>query len=122
MTRWLIWSSVVVVWTVGLEVPVLEPGDVPGGEFIVTNKFVFAKSLHVAMYGLLAAFSASLPMPGRYRCLMMFFLLGHAWGTEMLQQALEPWCKRGGSLVDVGFDFLGVALGVALTWKWWMKP
>ena len=121
MVRWLIWMSVVIAWTVALEVPVPDPGEGPAGEFIVTNKYILGKSLHVATYGLLAVLSARVPLPGRYRWLMVFFLMGHAWGTEMLQKALEPWCHRGGSLDDVGYDILGIVLGVGATWKSWMK-
>lgn len=121
MVRWLIWISVVIVWTVALEVPISDPGAVPAREFILTNKYVFGKSLHVVAYGLVAVLSAWVPLPGRYRWLMMFFLMGHAWATEMLQMALEPWCHRGGSLADVGYDILGIVLGVAATWKSWVK-
>jgi hypothetical protein len=121
VVRWLIWISVVIVWTVALEVPVPDPGQGPAGQLVWTNRYTIGKSLHVVAYGLVAVLSARVPLPGRYRWLMMFFLMGHAWGTEMLQEALEPWCHRGGSLVDVGYDILGVMLGVAATWKAWVR-
>ena len=121
MVRWLIWMGVVIAWTVALEVPIPDPGKGRTGEFILTNKYMLGKSLHVAMYGLLAVLSARVPLPGRHRWLMIFFLMGHACGTEMLQKALEPWCHRRGSLADVGYDILGIILGVAATWKSWTK-
>ena len=121
MARWLIWTSVVIVWTLALEFPVPDPGQGPAGEFIMQKKYLFGKSLHVAVYALLAVLSAWVPMPGRYRWLMMFFLMLHAWGTEMLQLALEEWCHRGGSLGDVGLDIVGIVVGVAASWKWWTR-
>jgi hypothetical protein len=119
--RWLIWSGFVIAWTVGLEMPVPPPEQMPAGEFIVTNRFLFGKSLHAVAYALMTVLSVWVPMPVRYRWLMMFFLMGHAWGSEMLQEALEPWCHRGGSLGDVGFDVIGIVLGVAVSWKWWTR-
>jgi hypothetical protein len=121
VVRWLIWTAVVIVWTVGLEWPVPDPGHGPAREFILTYKYVVGKSLHVAVYALLAVLSAWVPTTARYRWLMMFFLMGHAWGTEMLQETLEEWCYRGGSLSDVGFDLIGIVAGVAVSWKWWTK-
>jgi len=119
VTRWLIWLAVVIVWTVGLQYPVPEPTRIPASDFIVTNKVIIGKAMHVIVYALIAVLSAWVWTPLRYRWLMMFFLMLHAWGTEMLQEALEPWCHRGGSLSDVGFDVIGIMLGVAISWKWW---
>ena len=119
MVRWLIWTTVVIVWSVALELPVPDPGG-PAGEFIFTNKYLFAKAVHVACYGVMTVLSAWVPMAGRYRWLMMFFLMGHAWGTEMLQEALHDWCHRGGSLADVGYDIVGIILGVTASWKNWV--
>ncbi len=109
-----------IVWTVGLELPVPDPGKMPAGEFILTNKYLFAKTVHVAVYAGLAVLSAWVPLAGRYRWLMMFVLMGHAWGTEMAQEALKPWCHRGGSLADVGYDIAGIVVGAAVSWKWWV--
>ena len=121
MARWLIWTAVLIVWTVGLQFPVPEPRSWPAGEFIVTNRFLLGKSLHVLVYGGLTALSARVPTAMRYRWLMMLFLMVHAWGGEMLQELLNPWCHRGGSLSDVGIDIVGILLGVAASWKWWTR-
>ena len=121
MTRWLIWSAFVIVWTIALEVPVKETEQLPGGEFIVSNKKLLAKSVHVVFYAILTVMSVWVPHNQRYRWLMMFFLMAHAWGTEMLQELLQPICFRGGTLSDVGFDVLGILLGFAASWKWWMN-
>ena len=121
MLRWLIWTTVVIVWTVGLELRVPHPGDTPTGEFIYTNRYAFGKCLHIAVYGALTVLSAWVPIAGRSRWLMMIFLMAHAWGTEMLQEALNPWCHRDGSLGDVGIDYIGIAIGLAASWKWWTR-
>jgi hypothetical protein len=118
--RWLIWAAVVIVWTLGLEFPVPKPEHIPAGEFIIERKYIIGKTLHVSAYALLAILSAWVPTPPRYRWLMMFFLMVHAWGSEMLQEALNPWFHRGGSLSDVGFDVVGIVLGLAVSWKWWI--
>ena len=118
--RWLVWIIVVIVWTTALEMPVSEP-DGPAGEFIWTNKYLFTKTVHVVSYGVLTVLSAWVPMNARYRWLMMFFVMGHAWGTEMLQKVLHDWCHRGGSLEDVGYDILGIIVGVAASWKVWAR-
>ena len=122
MARWLIWAAVVIVWTVGLQYPVPEPRSLPAGEFISVNRFLLGKSLHVLVYLGLTVLSAWVPMSQRYRWMMMFFLMAHAWGGEMLQEALNPWCHRGGSLSDIGIDIVGILLGVAASWKWWTNP
>jgi hypothetical protein len=48
-------------------------------------------------------------------------MMGHAWGTEMLQEALHDYCFRGGSLSDIGFDVIGIIVGVGLSWPWWTQ-
>lgn len=121
MTRWLIWTSLLIVWAVALEFPVPDPGQGPAGEFVLHYKFVIGKTAHVCVYALLAVLGGWAPMPARYRWIVMFVLLAHAWGTEMLQEVLEPWCHRGGTLADVGIDIVGIALGTAASWKWWTK-
>ncbi|MBI2804626.1 MAG: hypothetical protein HYX68_06535 [Planctomycetes bacterium] len=121
MTRWQVWSLFVVAWTLALEVPVPDPGHLPAGAILSTNKYLFAKTLHVAAYAGLTAFSGWVVVASRHRWLMMLFLMGHATASELLQAALEPYCHRGGSLTDVGFDQLGILLGTAVGWRWWIR-
>jgi VanZ family protein len=52
---------------------------------------------------------------------MMFVLMLHAWGTEMLQEMLVDYFNRGGQLSDVAFDVMGIVIGVAISWKWWTR-
>jgi hypothetical protein len=117
--RWLIWLGFVLAWTIALELPVPETADLPGGEVIATNKFLFTNSVHVAAFAVMAILSGWTPLAPRYRWVMMFFLMLHAWGSEYLQELLHSICFRGGKLEDVGFDVIGILLGVAASWKLW---
>ena len=121
MNRWLIWSALMITWTVALQFPVPDPGPTPTGEFIATNKYLIGKTMHLGVYVVLAMLSAWVPTPARYRWIMMFALMFHAWGTEMLQETLEEWCHRSGSLSDVGLDIIGIVVGTAASWKWWTR-
>jgi VanZ family protein len=120
--RWVIWSIVMIVWTVSLEAPVRLPEAMSSGEVVLTARAIFAKSLHVCAYAFLTVLSAWPRLPMRYRWLMMFFLMAHATATEVLQVALEKWCGRGGSLWDVALDQVGILVGFLIAWKWWMRP
>lgn len=122
MARWVIWSVVMIAWTVSLEAPVPIPDAAPPGSTEITPRKVFAKSLHIAVYAFLAVLSAWPRLPMRYRWLMMFFLMAHATLTEVLQVALHEWCGRGGSLWDVAFDQVGILAGFLIGWRWWTRP
>jgi len=122
VTRWIIWAVLVVVWSIALEIRFPEPEQLPGAEVILTYKKIVAKSAHVGVYTLLTVVSAWVAVPARFRWLMMFFLMAHAWGSEMMQEVLNPICFRGGFLSDVGLDVLGIVIGVALSWRWWVRP
>ena len=121
MNRWLTWVAFVLVWSAALEFPVPVPDDPDTERFIVTYRYILGRSLHVGAYAMLAVLSAWVPVAVRYRWIMMFFLLAHAWGSEMLQQELKPWFGRSGSLGDVGWDIGGILIGVAVSWKWWIR-
>lgn len=121
MQRWWIWTIFVVLWTIALEMPVPEPTVIPGGEVLVTRKKLFAKTAHVIVYAGFTVLSAWVPLAPRYRWLMILFVMAHATATELMQEALYEWCHRGGALEDVAFDQLGILIGVALSWKWWMR-
>ena len=118
LTRWLIWSTFMIMWTVALEMPVPLPEEVRDDPVMVTPKLLVAKTVHVVFYAILTVLSVWAPSPSRYRWLLMFVLMTHAVVTELLQTALQM--GRTGSLADVGFDVLGIAIGVALSWKKWM--
>jgi VanZ family protein len=122
VVRWLIWTFVIIAWTVALEAPVPIPESPGSGSSVLTARMLFSKSLHVAAYAFLTVLSAWPRLPTRYRWLMMFFLMAHATATEVLQVALHEWCGRGGSLWDVALDQIGILIGFVIGWKWWMRP
>ena len=117
--RWLLWSVFVIVWTTALVIPV------PGDAFVniesirINLKFVLAKSLHVFAYAAMTVLSGRLLIAPRFRWAMMYFLMFHAGLTEIIQERLV---YRSGLLMDVMIDSAGVALGVAVSWKYWTAP
>jgi VanZ family protein len=119
LTRWLIWLVFVTLWTVALLIPAPEPEALEGEVFFFTRRALVAKSLHVLANTVMTILSAWLFVPTRYRWLLIFFLMVHAGVTEQLQIMVA---YRSGLLMDVLFDHLGVALGVALSWQWWTRP
>ena len=117
---WL-WAAYLLFWSVIVQTPVPPAEELPFGEFIEPRKFVVAKSIHVASYALLTVLSGWLFVPTRWRWLLMFVVMGHGAAMELLQAALVDMCHREGTLRDVGFNCLGVLVGVALSWKWWSR-
>jgi VanZ family protein len=119
--RWLLWLIFIVLWTAALLEPIPEgPWDLePVTLFGVELKLLIAKAVHVSTYAALAVLTGWLRVPGRLRWLPLFFITVHGTLTELLQ-LLTP--TRTGMLTDVGFDNVGVALGLLLSWKWWSAP
>jgi hypothetical protein len=112
--RGVIWLVYIIVWTIGLLMP-MEPTT---GQ-AVTPRYIAAKILHVTAYAGLAALSGWLHVPCRWRWLLLFVIMAHAPATELLQLNIQG---RTGKLLDVGFDHLGIGLGLLLTWRWWSAP
>jgi VanZ family protein len=114
--RWLLWGVFLVVWTTAL----LTTEPVHVAHRVLATPFIFptAKLLHVTAYSLFAILSGWLFLPGRWRWLLLAFMCLHAFGTEFLQQYVP---ERGPSLWDVGIDHIGIAIGLVLSSKWWLK-
>jgi len=112
--RWLIWSVFVVLWTIAL----LTPKPVEIGQEVLPEEaqFPVGKTLHVGAYAFLVLLSAWLPVSAPGRWLLLLFLSAHACGTEFFQQYVPG---RSGSWEDVGFNHVGLCLGIVLSWKWW---
>jgi hypothetical protein len=121
--RWLLWFAYVAALTTILIMPVPSTEGLPGHDFISTQRYVISKATHVVAYGVLTVLSATLPVPARYRWLLIFFVMTHGTLTELTQWKLAElkWSERTGTLQDVGFDNLGVLLGIAAGWKWWTR-
>lgn len=119
--RWVVWTVFILSWTVVLEMPVPNTDQSALGEWIIKYRVYIAKSIHVTAYFILAVLSAWVPLPQRYRPLMMYLVMAHATATELLQNVLVAFSYRGGTLLDVGIDHLGIGLGMLVSWKWWMR-
>jgi VanZ family protein len=110
--RWLVWLAFFIAWTVALLVPIPDaPMPVGDGPDL---KWLIGKPLHVSAYAFLTILAAWLPIPGRWWLLIPLVLLVHAGATEFLQNFVE----RTGSVRDVLLDWLGIALGLVITWRW----
>lgn len=117
---WLIWSVYTILWTTALVIPGTATRIEGIDELISPYKIFLAKGLHVCAYGVMTVLTGHLPVPPRYRWLLMFLLMGHATGTELIQDGI-PALGRSGHLYDVAFDHLGIALGLLLSWQWWTR-
>ena len=117
--RWRIWLAYVVAWTTALLLPVGTSASWTVGELQIDLKFLFAKTVHVSAYAVLAGLSGWLRVPYRHRWLLLFFIMAHGTVTELLQLHIP---NRTGTLIDVGFDNLGVAIGLIATRRWWSEP
>jgi hypothetical protein len=117
--RWAVWFGFVAIWTILLLLPAGPATDsLTDIEFVADKKFFLFKSLHISAYAVMTILSGWLRIQARFRWLLVFFLMGHATLTEILQLGIEG---RTGALHDVGFDNVGIAIGLALSWKWWVK-
>lgn len=118
--RWWIWAGSTVVWAAMLILPVPQADFLELGDLRINLKFIIAKTLHVSMYAVLTAWAGWLAAPMRYRFMLIFFLMVHATLTEVVQRAMQAW-GRNGSLQDVAWDHLGIAIGIAVSWRWWIR-
>jgi VanZ family protein len=114
MVRGLGWCLCLALWTSAL----LTLFPVQMGEAVVPKPLHFpaAKFLHVSIYAFLTVYLKWLRL-GRWRWLLLLFLSLHAAGTEFFQQYVPG---RHGMFSDVLIDHIGIALGLALTWKCWL--
>jgi hypothetical protein len=111
--RWMIWGVCVVAWTLALVTP--QPAQIEREILPTEAQYPAAKTLHIAAYAVLTMLSAWVPMR-RGRWWLLVFLSLHGMGTEYAQTFVEG---RFGCWRDVGIDHIGIALGLALTWKRW---
>ena len=118
--RWWIWAGSTLAWTALLILPI------PQGDFLVFDelrinlRYIVAKTVHVSMYAALTASAGWLAAPMRYRFLLIFCLMVHATLTEIAQVVLHAF-GRSGTLQDVAWDHLGIAIGIAVSWRWWVR-
>ena len=117
-TRWLLWGGYVVIWTTLLLLPLSAVEKLPGTEMFESSRYLVAKSVHVTAYAVMTCLSGWLLIKARFRWLLVFFLMGHATLTEIIQEHVPG---RIGHLHDVAFDHVGITIGLLLTWTWWTK-
>lgn len=113
--RWLMWSVYGLAWTTVLLTP--QPVHVAEAVLSSSIEFFTAKCLHIGAYAGLTMLTGWLQVVPRYRWLLLLFVSAHAFGTEFLQGFVP---ERYPSLRDIGFDHLGIVVGLALTWRWWL--
>jgi VanZ family protein len=101
-------------WTTAL----LMPNPQYWAEPLVPHQAFYpsAKTLHVCSYAVLAILAGWVKAPVRARWFLLLFLSAHAFGTEGLQLFVPG---RTGTITDVGFDHLGLYLGLLASWRWW---
>ena len=116
--RWWIWLIAFLVWTVGLVVP--SPGEAVRGfsGVSITHKFLVAKTTHVVAYCLLTMLAGWQQCALRYRRFLLVILLIHGPVTELIQRFAS---NRSGRFLDVGLDYLGIVIGLVLTWRFWVN-
>ena len=117
VVRWLIWGTCVLVWTFCL----VTTYPVHAGRAVLAQAadFPVSKVLHVVSYAFLTVLSAWLQVRGLWRWLLLVFLVLHGAATEFIQQWVP---ERTGSVRDVLLDCVGIGIGFALTWRWWVRP
>lgn len=132
--RWLIWLVYVALWTWALLLPNPDqwirallfasgsdsrPENPVSQQLLsVLESFLFSKGLHIAAYALMAVLSAWVARQRPIRWWLLGFMSLHALGTEFFQ-SWEP--SRHPSWNDVGFDHIGIVLGLILSWNWWAR-
>ena len=107
--RWSAWWLLFALFTFGLlsrEAPRVGAAVLPAA-----LTFWASKSVHLGGYALLSALVAWLPASPRLRVALWLLLAAHAPATEYLQQFVEG---RHPSVADVGIDWAGLCLGLAL--------
>lgn len=114
-----IWIFLLLAWTTALVLPVPEKIPQTIEDVAPGRKFLVMKTAHLLGYLVLTVFAGRLRPPRNVRLILLAGLLAHGTLTELAQQQLA---HRSGQLFDAAVDHLGVALGLALSWKWWAGP
>jgi VanZ family protein len=113
--RGLVWSVYTVAWTTALLTP--HPVRIADALLEEDHAFYASKTLHVSAYAVLSMLSGWLCVPVARRWMLLTFLSAHALGTEYFQRFVP---LRYPSWTDVGWDHIGIVLGLILSWGWWI--
>jgi VanZ family protein len=114
--RWLIWGVFLAALTTGL----LRPEPVSLADEVLPHEAMFSafKTVHITAFALLVVLTAWLPVTSRTRWRLLAFVSAYAMVTEYLQNFVP---SRTASWMDVGFNHVGIVLGLALSWRVWKK-
>jgi VanZ family protein len=112
--RWLVWGLFLAVLTTGL----LRPEPVSLADEVLPEEAMFSafKTVHITAFALLVVLTAWLHVSSRTHWLLLAFVSAYAMLTEYLQNFVPT---RTASWWDVGFNHVGIALGLALSWRCW---
>jgi hypothetical protein len=117
--RWVIWVAYVVAWTTALLMS--NPVHMERDQRLLRDAlFTFAKTVHVSAYAVFALLTCWLVATQWVRVALFCVLLGHAVGTEILQDQM-PF-GRTGSPWDVALDVFGIVLGTAIARLLFNRP
>jgi len=106
-----VFVAALVGWTIALLSPAPQDSaqKVLGSQFGI---FLFAKTVHVGAYAVLAMLGGSAVVFGRKWVWLLPALVVHGGVTEYFQQ----FVGRGSRVEDVALDTLGIALGGLVVW------
>jgi hypothetical protein len=80
---------------------------------------VFWDVAHVFSYATLAILGGWLRLPSPWQWLLLVFLSLHGIVIEYVQGFMPT---RYSTLADIGWNHLGLFVGVILSYRWWLAP
>jgi VanZ family protein len=103
-----------ILWTIALLIPVPDKSakEVLGSDDRV---FILHKLVHISAYAFLTIVAGLMTLTTNQRWLILLLLSFHGFATEFLQ----GFVNRGSSIYDVGFDHIGILIGLITSWKRW---
>jgi len=114
--EWVAWCLAVGVWTLLLLRP--EPTTIQNNFVPTPWRYLLAKTVHVGVYAALTFWAlrlATTPAQTREKTRLTWWpwllFSAHAFLTEWGQTMVK---ERSGSLLDVGWDHLGIVLGTVI--------
>jgi VanZ family protein len=107
----LVLAALFALWTWKLLEPVPIPAEVRAELDEVGLTLVAQKTLHACVYAVLAVLVGTLPVPRRWRHVLIGLLVVHGLATE-IGQTFVP--HRTGRAYDVVIDWIGIAVGLLM--------
>src|SRR5262249_4890516 len=118
LRRWIL-----LLYALALTISLLVPQPIRSADPQVKESlYIFGKTVHIVAYATFTALAGWVLLPARYRWVLVVMLIGHGMLTEWVQYITYDILGRTGQWSDVGLDAIGIAVGLALTCKWWLAP